>query len=201
MNDLTQHVSRETVEKLRAFERLVLKWSPAINLISKNDLPSIWQRHILDSLQILTHASDWTTWTDIGSGGGFPGVIVACAASSSQSVTMIESDARKAAFLRTAVREIGLPAQVIAQRIEDAPPQKADIVSARALAPLEKLLGLSVPHLKDSGTAIFLKGNRYEAEIRDADAAWTFSCAVHDSKTAPDGKILLIGDIRRRGGE
>ncbi len=194
-------VSRETSERLKIFEGLVQKWSPKINLVSRDDLRHVWDRHIVDSAQILAHSpSNTQIWTDIGSGGGFPGIIVAIVLaerSPNCKVTMIESDQRKATFLRTALRECGITGQVIANRIEAAPPQSADVLSARALAPVKDLLAHAALHLNKNGIALLHKGRNYAQELEVACQNWTFDLVAHQSKTASDSRILEIGNIQR----
>ncbi len=203
MDDLSGilDVSRETSERLRIFEGLVQKWSPKINLVSRDDLRHVWDRHIVDSAQILAHSpSNPQIWTDIGSGGGFPGIIVAIVLaerSPNCTVTMIESDQRKATFLRTALRECGITGQVIASRIETAAPQSADILSARALAPVTDLLAHAALHLNKNGIALLHKGRNYAQELEVARRNWTFDLVAHQSKTASDSRILEIGNIQR----
>jgi 16S rRNA (guanine527-N7)-methyltransferase len=144
-----QNVSRETYDKLRAYEALIQKWNPSINLVAKSTLSDIWNRHIIDSAQVYFAAfgEKPSIWTDIGSGGGLPGIVVATLAQGADqqtNVTMVESDKRKSVFLRTAIRELGLSnAKVINERIESAQIPISDIVSARALAPLTDLFTLS----------------------------------------------------------
>ena len=138
-----EHVSRETEDRLRAYAALIEKWTPKINLISRSTIPEIWARHILDSVQIVQLAPEnWGSWTDLGSGGGLPGCVAAILAPENAHVTLVESDQRKVAFLRTVQRELDLPMTVLAERIEDADVAPADVVSARALAALTRALGL-----------------------------------------------------------
>ncbi len=198
-DDLPVNVSRETKDRLDQLAELLTRWNPRINLVAGSTLTDLWTRHIADSLQIFDYAPpDAQHWVDMGSGGGFPGLVIAVRAMESPSalrVTMIESDQRKAAFLRTAIREIGAPATVLAKRIEDVEPLKADVVSARALAPLPTLLGYVARHLRQDGTALLPKGARWAAERDAAQDAWTFSLTTHPSKTDPKGVILQIGDL------
>lgn len=195
------NVSRETMGRLATYESLLLKWNPKINLVSKATLEGLWDRHFLDSAQISAHIPEKTTrLTDLGSGGGFPGIVLAiiCAESiPTLEVTLIESDQRKAAFMRTVLRETGVRAHVVAERIESADPAQADILTARALAPLDKLLGFTDRHLHPAGTAIFLKGVSFKEEIDVAKAKWSFAVEVIQSKTSQDSVLLKIGDIAR----
>ncbi|MEZ5777090.1 MAG: 16S rRNA (guanine(527)-N(7))-methyltransferase RsmG [Paracoccaceae bacterium] len=194
-------VSRETMERLQVFDRLLRKWNRTINLVSAATVDAAWSRHFLDSAQIFDIAAKTSgTWLDMGSGAGFPGVIVAILAEElapDLNVTMIESDQRKAAFLSAVLRETGTRATVIAGRIEAAEPQGADVVSARALAPLDRLLGYASRHLTSGGTAIFPKGANHAEEIRRALEFWRFSYEKWQSRTDPASVILTIGGIAR----
>ena len=194
-------VSRETLEKLNQYAALLRKWNPAINLVSKNTIDNLWQRHFHDSAQIYRFQPENAChWVDLGSGGGFPGLILAVLAAKSQPnarFTLIESDLRKATFLRTVIRELELNATVIAERIEETPPLEADILTARALAPLNKLLEYAKHHLKTDGFAIFPKGEKYRREINETVAFWRFDVEEFTSKTNPNGAILKIGGITR----
>lgn len=194
-------VSRETFSKLQAYEALVRKWTPAINLISKNTVPDLWNRHIADSAQIFAACpKDATTWVDIGSGGGFPGIVVAILAQEFRPdlrVTLVESDLRKATFLRQSGRELGLGITVAAERAENLPPQRADVVSARALAPLVDLLPLACLHMRPEGVAIFPKGARAAVELEDARKLWAFEVDSRPSLSDSDATILVIRNIHR----
>jgi len=191
-------VSRETIERLEAFAALTTKWTPKINLIAKGTLGGLWDRHIVDSAQIYQLAPQgFAKWVDLGSGGGFPGIVVAAIAKERQpgaQFTLIESDQRKCAFLRTAARELDLNVTILASRIEDAPPQSADIVSARALASLSTLLPLIRRHLDQDGRALVHKGRQAAQEVAAARGFWSFDLEDHPSITDPDARLL---DIRR----
>ena len=190
-------VSRETLNALSVFASLVKKWSPKINLIAPGTLPQIWSRHISDSAQLLSLAPETAqTWVDLGSGGGFPGLIIAVMRPDLQ-VTLVESDQRKATFLRTASRETGAGAKVISKRIEQLEPMEADVVSARALASLEKLIEFAELHAAPDGTAIFPKGARHKTELAEAQKTWSFTYSSHPSLTDPEAAILKIGEIAR----
>lgn len=196
-----QNVSRETYEELQAFAALVQKWTPRINLIAKSSIPNLWDRHIIDSAQLYRFApKDTRKWVDIGSGGGFPGIIMAImgkVTAPGQQFTLIESDQRKATFLRTAARELSLPVTVIADRIEVAEPQEADVVSARALTALSSILPLVTRHLHPSGTALLHKGQSYLSEIAEARKTWAFELEDYPSMTEADARILCIKRIHR----
>lgn len=200
--DLAQFdVSRETLERLEVFEQVIRKWNPKINLVSKNSLNDLWSRHILDSIQVFRCAPENIRhWVDIGSGGGFPGVIVGilCADESPETkVTLIESDQRKCAFLRNAARECGVSIQVVSGRIEAVEPQDADVLSARALADLSDLLAFSERHLSENGLAIFPKGETWKKEVDNSQAQWSFDLETVKSQTEPSAVILKIKGVAR----
>lgn len=191
------NVSRETLDLLKAFEGLVRRWTPKINLIGPATLPDLWDRHIIDSAQLLLLAPPrWQSWTDLGSGGGFPGIVVSILAKGQgRSITLVESDGRKAAFLRTCTRELSLSATVLADRIEEIPPSNADVVTARALAPLPALLPLVQRHMATTGIALLQKGRSAEAELQLAREHWNFDLQSHTSLTEPDARILSLTRI------
>ncbi|WP_417605821.1 16S rRNA (guanine(527)-N(7))-methyltransferase RsmG [Primorskyibacter flagellatus] len=195
------NVSRETYEKLQRYVDLLLAWTAKINLISKKSASDVWRRHIIDSIQVfqsIEHPSK--TWLDLGSGGGLPGLVVAILAteaSPEMKTVLVESDLRKAAFLRNAIRELDLHAIVMSERIENLDPLKANIVSARALADLETLLSFANLHLAYDGTAIFSKGEKWQKEVDKARESWRFDLDVIQSKTDPMAAILKIGGISR----
>jgi 16S rRNA (guanine527-N7)-methyltransferase len=194
------HVSRETMEKLSGFAALVEKWTARINLISKSSIPDIWERHIMDSVQLFDLAPARGHWVDLGSGGGFPGIVIAIltqATDNPHRVTLVESDLRKGTFLRAAIRELDLQARVVSDRIEKCDPLRADILSARALAELEKLLTFSERHLKPEGVALFPKGAQWQQEDAAARRLWSYECEAVTSKTNPEAAILKIKEIKR----
>lgn len=193
------NVSRETKERLDIYLELLRKWSPKINLVSQESLKDAGNRHFDDSLQVASLCpKDAKSWVDLGSGGGFPGAVVAIALGDRDiDVTLIESDQRKATFLRTVSRETKTPFAVIAERIENVPPMKSDVISARALAPLEELLGFAEQHLAPTGVAFFMKGESWRAEVDAAQKKWRFACKAHTSVTHPDAAILEIGGLSR----
>lgn len=194
-------VSRETFDRLARFVALLRKWNPKINLVSGATLPEVWTRHILDSLQVFDLAGVAEGhWVDLGTGGGFPGLVVALLAAEEAPdlrVTLVESDQRKAAFLATVLRETGVAADLRAQRIEALAPLAATILSARALAPLDRLLHHAALHLAPGGRALFPKGQTHAEEIAEALASWRFRVQKHPSRTDSQAVILEIGDISR----
>ncbi|GAA6188579.1 16S rRNA (guanine(527)-N(7))-methyltransferase RsmG [Litorivita sp. NS0012-18] len=193
-------VSRETIERLEHFATLLIKWNPKINLVSKASLENLWERHIRDSVQVAQIALGARGHlVDLGSGGGFPGVVLAIMRDEIglDKVTLIESDQRKCAFLRSALRETGASAEIISQRIELSPPQSADLVSARALADLAALLGHAERHLAPTGLCLFPKGRSWEKEVAEAREQWHFEHEAIPSKTEAGAVILRIGEIKR----
>lgn len=193
-------VSRETTEKLKAFVALVEKWTAKINLISKSSVSGIWERHIVDSTQLFDLGKGGNHWVDLGSGGGFPGLVIAILADEinpDMKITLVESDQRKCAFLRAAVRELELPATIVAQRIETTEPMSADVLSARALADLTTLLEFAARHLSSEGVAIFPKGKSWQTEDTAARSHWSYGLEVIKSRTNSEAAILKIKDIAR----
>lgn len=194
-------VSRETFDQLTSFVELVKKWTAKINLVSRASLPEIWTRHIADSLQLWPLRSDGARlWADLGSGGGFPALplaIVAKAQAPDLRFVLVESDLRKSVFLNTAIRDLSLNASVETARIEDLPSLGADIVSARALAPLPTLLTHAERHLKPGGIALFPKGATHAEEETAAMQSWRFTAEFHPSRTDVEAVIMKIGGISR----
>jgi 16S rRNA (guanine527-N7)-methyltransferase len=196
-----QIVSRETLERLQEFEALVKRWTPAINLISKSSVPAIWDRHIVDSAQLFALCPPGAThWLDLGSGGGFPGLVIAVLAKEAKPelrVTLVESDARKATFLRHAATALSLTVDVRTDRIESLPGLNADVLSARALAPLTDLLPYARHHLAPEGVALFPKGARHAEEAAVARHIWRFDLESKPSLSDPNSAILSIRNIER----
>lgn len=193
-------VSRETYDRLKHYESLVQKWSPKINLVAKSTLDDVWERHIVDSVQVCDLVSFPETWVDIGSGGGFPGVVVAIIAAEKApdcQVTLVESDQRKCAFLRTALRECGVKGRVISDRIEKVAPMGAGVLSARALADLSLLLEFAERHLSKDGIALFSKGVQWKKEVDNARSQWRFELESTKSWTEPDAVVLKIEGVAR----
>lgn len=199
--DSLTDVSRETGEALAHYVALLLHWTRRINLIAPDTVPEIWTRHVLDSAQLLPLVPpDARHWLDIGSGGGLPGVVCALLLRQRQPdlrFTLVESDRRKAAFLATVLRELDIPATLHIARIEALPPQAADVISARAFAPLDRLLGCAVPHLAPGGRLLLHKGARAEAEIDAARASWRFTLATRPSITSRMSRILCCEEVAR----
>ena len=194
-------VSRETFHRLEIYAELLRKWNPRINLVAKSTLDALWERHIRDSLQVFrAFGGAIPHWADLGSGGGFPGLVVAIAAAETQTignVTLVESDQRKATFLRTVLRETGVPGMVVAQRIEATEPLGANVLSARALADLTTLLGFAERHLAQGGTCLFQKGKNWASEVQSARARWQFSYDAIPSVTDSEAVVLKIKGVSR----
>lgn len=194
-------VSRETFEALEVYEAMVRRWNSAINLVSKSSLPDLWARHIEDSAQVLKLGpSTAAVWADLGSGGGFPGLVVAILAKELRPalrVVLVEADIRKAVFLRQVVQTLGLSCTVRSERIESLAQLEADVVSARALKALPDLLGYAEKHLRPGGVAIFPKGARFRDELSQARETWDFDVDIEPSLADPEAAILVIRNIHR----
>jgi 16S rRNA (guanine527-N7)-methyltransferase len=194
-------VSRETIQRLDKFHDLLEKWNRKLNLVSASAVSQLWVRHIADSAQIWRHRPDLVRiWLDLGSGAGFPGLVLAALAHGEAAPTkfiLVESDMRKSVFLREAAREMDLAAKILSSRIELLEPQNAEVITARALAPLTKLLGFCEKHLAPKGMGLFPKGETVHKEIEDAALKWRFSHRLHRSITNPAAAIVEIGDIFR----
>ena len=187
-------VSRETSDRLEIFEALLLRWNRRINLIGRNDAPHLRRRHIEDSLQLLSLLPSDGQVVDLGSGGGFPGLIIAIAGN--RPATLVEADERKATFLREAARETGAVVEVINERIEHCGVRHAAIITARALAPMARLCRLSYPLLASEGVCFFPKGGNIDAELTAAEGEWQMSLERHRSRTAPEGCILEVRHLQ-----
>ncbi len=190
-------VSRETTERLDRFVAVLMDWQQRINLIAPSTEQNVWTRHIADSLQLLPLAPDARIWADLGSGAGFPGAVIACALAETAGarVHLVESNNKKAAFLREAVHATGAPAIVHAVRVEDFaknPPEAVDTVTARALAPLPKLLALAHPLLKKRVLGLFPKGQDVAAELTEAAKCWTIQASLAMSRTDPRARIIIV---------
>ncbi|MCY4151504.1 MAG: 16S rRNA (guanine(527)-N(7))-methyltransferase RsmG [Aestuariivita sp.] len=194
------NVSCETFEKLDRFAERVRKWSQKVNLISPASVSDIWTRHIWDSFQITTCATMRGHWVDVGSGGGFPGLVVAIVASETAPnlrITLCESQQRKADFLRIVAQELAPNVVICADRVENQAPFEADILSVRALAGLSSLLFIVNRHLAPSGTALLMKGGKWQQEVAAARRLWHFDCEPIPSQTDSSAAILRVQGVRR----
>lgn len=193
-------VSRETEAMLRHYADLLLKWTARINLIAPLTMSDVWTRHILDCCDAVVQPQFVRGhWCDIGSGGGLPGIVAAIAHRDQLSkVTLVESDRRKCAFLRTASRELGLGVTVIAERFEHTGLSSPDIMSARALAPLRSLLDLTSAHHDSNCTFLFMKGRSWRQEVQEAGDRFSFTLETRPSLTDTKSATLLITNVQRR---
>src|SRR5476651_1417552 len=196
-------VSRETEARLDRYVDLLREWQAKTNLVAPSTLPNLWTRHISDSLQLLTLAPSATRWADLGSGGGFPGVVLACALAetSGAKVHLVERNAKKAAFLREALRVTNSPGQVHLADIGDNVDRitgPVDCVTARALAPLHQLIGFAEPLVRAGAKALFLKGQDVETELTEATKYWKITPHLHSSRTGGHGWIVELDHIERR---
>ena len=193
--------SDQDLLRLETYAALLEKWNAKINLVAPNTVKSLWERHFLDSAQLLRlKPANAKRWADFGSGGGFPALVLAILSAEKfpeLQFILVESDQRKAAFLRSVSRETSVNVEVIANRVEEVPPLGADVISARALAPLAKLLEYADQHLRGGGISILPKGRNHEEELRDALANWRFTYEKVESLSHDEGAILSIGDLRR----
>jgi 16S rRNA (guanine527-N7)-methyltransferase len=190
-------VSRETLQRLDRFVATLLDWQGRMNLVASSTEATLWTRHVADSLQLLALAPQAGIWADLGSGGGFPGVVIACALADTPGahVHLVESNGKKAAFLYEAVRATGVPATVHARRIEDFAknaPVAIDVVTARALAPLPKLLVLAYPLLKTGALGLFPKGQDVARELTEAAKCWKIQASLSPSRTDTKAQIVIV---------
>jgi len=195
-------VSRETIGKLLAYDSLLRQWQKTINLVAPSTLDDTWGRHFADSAQLLALApAGAKRWLDLGSGAGFPGLVLAIllAARGGATMTLIESDSRKAAFLREVARKTGAPVDILCGRIENSATQtKVDVITARALAPLPRLLDLAAPYFSDDTVGLFLKGREAQAEIDAALKRWDFTVALHPSLTDSEGRVVEVRALKAK---
>ena len=194
-------VSRETLDALKYFEDLVVLWNPAINLISNSSVSDLWSRHIIDSAQLfLFTLPDEGLWLDVGSGGGFPGIVVSIIAKElapSLRVVLVESDNRKCVFLRTVIRELGLSVKVINDRIENVKLDGVVYLSARALRNLNSLLFIVENNVSRETVCVFPKGRSYKKELVESQKNWKFDFNLIDSNTSEDSKVIVLKGLER----
>jgi 16S rRNA (guanine527-N7)-methyltransferase len=199
-------VSRETSERLDRFVELLLTWQRTTNLIAPSTIPQLWTRHVADSLQLIDLAPDARVWVDLGSGGGFPGLVIACALAGKPGATvhLVESNAKKAAFLREAQRVTGAPTRVHVERINEFAGRfesPVEVVCARAVAPLKSLLDQCFPLLgKNDVTGLFPKGQNAELELGEACKSWNIKVNLVPSRTEPAGRIVVVRNLARAAG-
>jgi len=196
-------VSRETEARLDRYVDLLREWQAKTNLVAPSTLPNLWTRHISDSLQLLSLAPSARRWVDLGSGGGFPGVVLACALAETPgaNIQLVERNAKKAAFLREAIRVTSAVGTVHLADIGDIVDRitgPVDCVTARALAPLHQLIGFAEPLVRKGAKALFLKGQDVEAELTEATKYWNIDPQLHSSRTGGHGWIVELDHIERR---
>lgn len=209
-------VSRETLDRLKTYEALLKRWQKTINLVAPSTLDQIWHRHFADSAQVYFasipaipaalqgEGKPPIAYLDIGSGAGFPGLVIAILAAEHGGTrhTLIESDSRKAAFLREVARNTGVVVDILCTRIENnenqAKVREVNCITARALAPLPRLIELAYPYLGPDTIGLFLKGRDVAAEIEEAETTWSFAYALKPSVTDKEGRVLLIQSLRRK---
>jgi 16S rRNA (guanine527-N7)-methyltransferase len=194
-------VSRETLARLEGFVALLRQWQSHINLVAPEALAEIWSRHVADSLQLHALKPAARRWVDLGSGGGFPGLVLACVLADlpGGEIHLVESNRKKAAFLQHVVSQLALPARIHAQRVEDVVARLPipEIVTARALAPLDVLLGYTIPLLKSGAIDLFPKGREHARELTDAMDRWHLSYRLHESATDPAARIIEVISAQR----
>ncbi len=194
-------LSRETIERLEAHRALLAAWSPRINLIGPGELAQYWRRHALDCAQLVRHAGGARVWVDFGSGAGFPGLVVAAclAGRPGAQVLLVESNHKKAAFLREAARAMAVPATIAARRLEavSAEEGRCEVVSARAFAPLSRIISHAMPYLERGAVGLFLKGSDYRSELADAAKTWALRVDARESLSDPNGRILRVEGAER----
>lgn len=197
-------VSRETTDRLSLYARLLERWQKAINLVSASTLPQIWHRHFADSAQLAGLAPHARTWIDLGSGAGFPGLVVAILLADTNrcEVTLVESDTRKCAFLREVARQTAITVDIVNARIESLSTQAriaaVDVISARALAPMSALLALASPLFSRDTVALFPKGREVGPELEAARRDWSFESACIPSLTDKNGFILQVRALKAK---
>jgi 16S rRNA (guanine527-N7)-methyltransferase len=189
-------VSRETLARLEAYAELLTRWSQRINLVGRDTVADLWRRHILDSAQLQAFVRDRArSMIDLGSGAGLPGLVLAILGV--PGVEVVEADSRKCAFLREAARITAAPVTLRPCRIEAVPPHPVNVVTARACAPLDRLLGLAEPFLAPDSECLFLKGERVEEELTLACKHWTITRSLHQSRSDPRGVVLRLQQVAR----
>ena len=198
-------VSRETLGRLKIYVGVLREWNAQHNLVSAGSLADVWRRHIWDCAQLAKFVPlDARSLADMGAGAGFPGLVIACALADQGGgrVDLVEANSRKAAFLREAARVLAVPAIVHCARIEEFVPrwsESADVVTARALAPLPRLLDYAAPALEKGAQGLFLKGQDVEAELTEAAKSWNIAAELVPSVTDPSGRIVVVRRAERLG--
>jgi 16S rRNA (guanine527-N7)-methyltransferase len=197
---LVFHVKHEAIADLNSFYDLLMKQNEVMNLVGPATLPDFWSRHVLDSAQLLDHCPDARLWADLGAGAGFPGLVLAILLKHSEGPTpcvyLVESLAKRCRFLQEVVSALDLPARVINDRAENVR-LKVDVVTARAVAPMTKLLGFAETFVKAGADPWFLKGENVESELSEAGKNWRFDVSVYESVSDPRGRVIHVERLRR----
>jgi 16S rRNA (guanine527-N7)-methyltransferase len=196
-------VPAAVLDRLDRFVALLTTWQRRINLVAPSTIPHLWTRHVADSLQLAALAPDARHWVDLGSGAGFPGIVIGCllADRPGAAIDLVESNGKKVAFLRRAAQIVDAPIAIHHGRIEDfvaTVAQTVDIVTARALAPLDRLLAMCHPLIHRGAQAVFPKGQDVEAELTEASKYWSITATLVPSRTDPHGRIVVIRQAERR---
>jgi 16S rRNA (guanine527-N7)-methyltransferase len=195
-------VSRETLARLATYEQLLERWQKSVNLVAPRSLSQVWHRHFADSAQLVRLAPQASSWIDLGSGAGFPGLVVAIVVAERRGcrIALVESDLKKCAFLREVARRTGIAVDILPHRIETVATQaklpQPDVISARALAPLNQLLRLAAPLFASSTIGLFPKGRRAAAEVEAARQDWQFELDLVPSLTEREGRIAVLRHLR-----
>ena len=196
------NVSRETVNSFCEYQTLLAKWNKKINLVSKNTLANLWERHFLDSGQIINHVdASGKRWVDVGAGAGFPGLVVALLLRDRKidcDMILVEKNTKKVFFLNEVIRKLNLNVKVVNKNVESIESLNADILTARAFSELKKLVELALFHRKERGVCLFLKGENYRFELDKTLNYWFFDYDVFDSLSNSSGKIIRVKKIFKR---
>ena len=196
------NVSRETLKGFYEYENLLSKWNEKINLVSKNTLVDIWERHFLDSGQIIKHVeASGKRWVDVGSGAGFPGLVVALLLRDKKidcDLVLVEKNLKKGFFLKEVIRKLNLSVEVVNDNIDTLEPLNADILTARAFSELNNLIEIAFRHRKKEGICLFLKGENYRIELDKTLNYWFFDYDIVDSLSSSSGKIIRVKKIFKR---
>lgn len=197
---LTFHVKHDALNDLQSFYEMLARQNEVMNLVGPATLPDYWSRHVLDSAQLLNHRPDARTWADLGAGAGFPGLVLAILLKHSEGespcVYLVESLAKRCRFLQEVVETLALPAQVINDRAENVR-LKVDVVTARAVAPMTKLLGFAENFMRAGAEGWFLKGENVESELAEAGKSWRFDVTIEASISDPRGRVIHVEGLRR----
>jgi 16S rRNA (guanine527-N7)-methyltransferase len=192
-------LSARTAERLKLHLTQLSRWNGSINLAARSTLSEAWHRHVVDSAQLVVLAPPQPRlWADLGSGAGFPGLVVAAIlaeTSPETTIALVEADRRKSVFLRETARLLDLPTRILSARIEDVAPLGADVVSARALAPMDRLMPLVARHVAPGGVALLLKGRNLDSELASVARAWSFSMERLPSQTTASAEVLRLRDL------